>query len=69
MLDRLTAPAEAQHPGQSAFRLVIEGTEAFVTRLQSAKLAERSIDVQTYIWHADHRALARARLLEAPIAA
>jgi cardiolipin synthase C len=52
-LDRTFAAAEAEHPGQSAFRLLIEGTEAFVARMQSARMAERSIDVQTYIWHAD----------------
>jgi putative cardiolipin synthase len=52
-LDELTAPLEAGHPGQSAFRLVVEGTEAFVTRAQSARMAERSLDVQSYIWHMD----------------
>jgi cardiolipin synthase C len=53
LLDRTFAAAEAAHPGQSAFRLLIEGTEAFVARMHSALMAERSIDVQTYIWHAD----------------
>jgi putative cardiolipin synthase len=52
-LDRAIAPAEAQRPGQSAFRLVIEGPEAFAIRVQSARVAVRSLDVQTYIWHAD----------------
>lgn len=52
-LDRATAPVEAQRPGQSAFRLIVEGREAFVSRMQSAQLATRSLDVQTYIWHAD----------------
>jgi cardiolipin synthase C len=52
-LDRSIAPAEAQRPGQSAFRLVIDGPEAFAIRVQSARLAVRSLDVQTYIWHAD----------------
>lgn len=47
------APSEAAHPGQSGFRLVSDGTEAFVVRMQSARLATRSLDVQTYIWHAD----------------
>ncbi|HYP78857.1 MAG TPA: phospholipase D family protein, partial [Steroidobacteraceae bacterium] len=44
---------EAAHPAESAFRLVSEGTEAFVTRIQMARLAERSLDVQSYIWHSD----------------
>ena len=52
-LDRAIAPAEAQRPGQSAFRLVSEGPEAFAIRVHSARLAVRSLDVQTYIWHAD----------------
>ena len=52
-VDRLIAPAEARHPGESAFRLLNEGPEAFVVRAHSAKLAGRSLDVQTYIWHGD----------------
>jgi putative cardiolipin synthase len=60
------APSEAVHPGQSGFRLVSDGAEAFVARMQSARLATRSLDVQTYIWHSDltGRYLG-ARLLEA----
>src|SRR5262245_41831286 len=46
-------PGEAAHPGQSGFRLLSDGSEAFVVRMQSARLATRSLDVQTYIWHAD----------------
>jgi len=52
-LDRAFEPREAAHAGQSAFRLLIEGAEAFVARMQSARMAERTVDVQTYIWHAD----------------
>lgn len=52
-LDRATAPFEASYPDQSAFRLVVEGTEAFVVRVQTARMATRSLDVQSYIWHAD----------------
>jgi putative cardiolipin synthase len=52
-LDELLAAAESKHSGQSAFRLLSEGPEAFVVRARSAQLAGRSIDVQTYIWHAD----------------
>jgi len=44
---------EDAHPGQSGFRLLSDGSEAFVVRVQSARLAARSLDVQTYIWHAD----------------
>lgn len=52
-LDRAIAPLEARQSGQSGFRLVVEGTEAFAVRAQSARRAGRSLDVQTYIWHAD----------------
>jgi putative cardiolipin synthase len=52
-LDQATAAAEEAHPGQSAFRLVTDGTEAFAARAHSARQASRSVDVQTYIWHAD----------------
>ena len=46
-------PVEAAHPGQSGFRLLSDGSEAFVVRMQSARRATQSLDVQTYIWHAD----------------
>ena len=52
-LDRMIAAPEAAHPGQSGFRLVGHGPEAFAIRARSALLAGRSLDVQTYIWHAD----------------
>lgn len=52
-LDRAIEPLEARHSGESAFRLLVEGPEAFVTRMQSARKAARSLDVQSYIWHAD----------------
>src|SRR5690349_7852390 len=38
-LDRMMSAAEAQHPGASGFRLVVEGMEAFVIRMQSARVA------------------------------
>jgi len=52
-LDELIAKAEAAHPGQSGFRLVREGPEAFAIRARTALVAGRSLDVQTYIWHDD----------------
>ena len=52
-LDELIAPREAEWPGQSGFRLVREGPEAFAIRALTAHLAGRSLDVQTYIWHDD----------------
>jgi len=52
-LDRLTAGPETQHADESGFRLIHEGPEALAIRAHSALLAGRSLDVQTYIWHAD----------------
>jgi putative cardiolipin synthase len=52
-LDQATGAMESSHPDESAFRLVVEGTEAFVVRVQTARKAKRSLDVQSYIWHAD----------------
>jgi putative cardiolipin synthase len=62
-LDRLIAPAEQRHPGQSGFRLVSDGPEAFAVRAHSARIAGRSVDVQTYIWHGDQTGLALAQVL------
>jgi cardiolipin synthase C len=66
-LDRALTEAESAHAGEAGFRLVVEGMEAFVIRAHSANLAARSIDVQTYIWHADAtgRYLAQALLAAA----
>jgi putative cardiolipin synthase len=52
-LDDRIAAEEAKHPGESAFRLVSEGPEAFAIRARSVMEAGRSIDVQTYIWAND----------------
>jgi cardiolipin synthase C len=65
-LDEWFADHEQAHAGQSAFRLLSAGAEAFVVRLKSANAATRSIDVQTYIWHGDTTGMYLAeRLLEA----
>jgi putative cardiolipin synthase len=41
-------------PGISAVRLVQQNPLAFAYRLETARRAERSLDVQYYIWHADY---------------
>ncbi|MFO1313054.1 MAG: phospholipase D family protein [Burkholderiales bacterium] len=43
----------AQHPGQSGFSIMRYGHPAFTTRIVLADLAQKSIDVQYYIWEAD----------------
>ncbi len=59
-LDEAIAPAQERYPGQSGFRLVSQGPEAFAVRAHAAGLAGRSVDVQTYIWHGDQTGLALA---------
>jgi len=66
-LDALIGPAEQHKEDQSGFRLVEHGPEALALRVHSTALADRSIDVQTYIWTADltGRFLANELLLAA----
>jgi len=52
-LDRLLAPEEARHEAASGFSLVADGPTAFALRAAAVRAAERSIDIQTYIWHDD----------------
>ena len=52
-IGRAAASLAAAHPGLNGVRALLEGREAFVGRYALALGAERSIDVQTYIWHAD----------------
>jgi putative cardiolipin synthase len=52
-IGRAVAQVVADHPGQSGFALVAGGEQAFSTRHGLALLAERSIDVQYYIWEGD----------------
>ena len=52
-LGRATAPERQAHPGQTGVLALAEGREAFATRMLLAEAAERSLDVQYYIWHAD----------------
>ncbi|HAK61168.1 MAG TPA: phospholipase [Nitrospiraceae bacterium] len=41
------------HPGKSGFLLLGDGLDAFVARAVLAQVAERSIDVQYYLYHDD----------------
>lgn len=47
------APLLAQHPGQSGIHALADGHDAFAARALLASRAERSLDVQYYIWHDD----------------
>lgn len=52
----------AQHPGKSGIDLLQNPYDAFAARILLAQTAERTLDVQYYIWHDD---LAGTLLLEA----
>lgn len=52
-LGGILAPSLAEHPNQSGVHLLSNGLDAFVGRAVLAGLAERSIDVQYYMFHQD----------------
>ena len=52
-LGQTFAGLESQHAGLSGFRLINNGVSALMTRAAMADAAERSLDVQTYIFEAD----------------
>jgi putative cardiolipin synthase len=45
--------AAERHPAQSGFALLLQGSRAFTARLAMADLAEKTLDVQYYIWDSD----------------
>jgi putative cardiolipin synthase len=47
------APAVAANPGKTAIHALRDGRDAFAARVLLARAAERSLDVQYYIWHDD----------------
>jgi putative cardiolipin synthase len=54
LLGREISREEAGHPpGESGFHLLGNGLDAFVARAVLARVAERSIDVQYYLYHDD----------------
>lgn len=64
-LGRATAALVAAHPGTSGVYALRAGQDALAARIRLAAAAERSLDVQYYIWHAD----ASGRLLFAALRA
>ena len=52
-LGQFFGPAADKHPGLSGFSLLSRGREAFIVRLALADLAERSLDMQYYMWDGD----------------
>jgi putative cardiolipin synthase len=52
-LGRYTAELAATHPGDSGFALIRHGRPAFTARVAFSELAEKTLDLQYYIWEAD----------------
>jgi putative cardiolipin synthase len=56
-LARAIDPLAAQHPGKTGVHAMQIATDAFAARMLLAQHAQRSIDAQYYIWHADQTGL------------
>lgn len=52
-LGQAIAPLAAAHPGRSGVVALPDGSDAFAARVAFAHRAERSLDVQYYIWRQD----------------
>lgn len=52
-LDRAIVPLIARHPGESGLVLLTSSIAAFRVRLETARLAGRSLDLQYYFWKGD----------------
>ena len=52
-LGQFFVPTSDDPPGLSGFSLLSHGREAFIVRLALADLAERSLDMQYYMWDGD----------------
>ena len=52
-LGQLFDDATAMHPAESGFALIRKGRPAFTDRIAMTALAEKSLDLQYYIWEAD----------------
>lgn len=52
-LDDALGPAAAAHPGETGIVMLGRAREALASRLALASAAERSIDLQYFIWHDD----------------
>ena len=50
---QLFEEAAVQHPGESGFAIIRYGRRALTARVALTELAEKSLDVQYYIWEAD----------------
>lgn len=63
MLGKQLQPELKVHPGESAFLPLVEGIDALAARIGMARYAQRSLDVQYYIWRGDITGVAMAHAL------
>jgi putative cardiolipin synthase len=52
-LGRAICPMAAAHPGKSGVYPLLDAHDAFAARILLARAADRSLDIQYYIWNAD----------------
>ncbi|WP_175942564.1 phospholipase D family protein [Caballeronia sp. BCC1704] len=52
-LGRSFSTSEAAHPGDNAFHLLPDGMDALIARVILSETADRTLDLQYYIWHSD----------------
>jgi len=52
-LGKAIAPRAAEHPGKAGVHALAQPTDAFAARILLAAAAQRTLDVQYYIWHGD----------------
>jgi putative cardiolipin synthase len=52
-IGRAVAPLAARHPGMSGVYPLLDSRDAFAARMLLARAADRSLDIQYYIWHGD----------------
>jgi putative cardiolipin synthase len=52
-IGRNVAKAAARHPGESGFAIIRYGRQAFTNRIAMSQLAEKTLDLQYYIWEPD----------------
>ncbi|KPK55211.1 MAG: hypothetical protein AMS22_04980 [Thiotrichales bacterium SG8_50] len=53
LVARLFRQEKLSHPGKSGFHLLADGYDAFVARAVLARYAEKTIDIQYYLFHGD----------------
>lgn len=53
LVGKAIAPLLSAHPGESGFHLLSYGMDALAARIKLIDAAQRSLDLQYYIWHDD----------------